>query len=171
MYEALTEHAATAGFQQYEVANFARRTPGEDPNPNAIPRLACRHNVNYWLGGPFYGLGPSATTYVHGVRTKNWSNTPLYCEQLEAGRRAIESREQLPPLARAGETAAFGLRLVSGLEFKHFARTTGFDLRDQFSDEMQRLAARDWATISPERFRLTPKGLRFADSAAQEFLR
>jgi len=43
--------------------------------------------------GDFHGLGPSATGYVRGVRTKNWANTQLYCEQLEKGKRAIESRK------------------------------------------------------------------------------
>src|SRR5674476_1186416 len=83
----------------------------------SIPSLACQHNVNYWRGGSFYGLGPSATGYVRSVRTKNWSNTQLYCDQLEKGKRAIESSEELPPLRRAGEIAAFGLRMNAGWPF------------------------------------------------------
>ncbi|RXM19433.1 coproporphyrinogen III oxidase, partial [Citrobacter sp. AAK_AS5] len=84
--------------------------------------------VNYWRGGSFYGAGPSATTYVRGVREKNWSNTQLYCTQLESGSRAIASREVLAPLARAGETAAFGLRMTVGWPFEQFRRVTGYDL-------------------------------------------
>jgi coproporphyrinogen III oxidase-like Fe-S oxidoreductase len=136
-----------------------------------IPFFACRHNVNYWRGGSFYGLGPSATGYVRGVRTKNWSNTQLYCEQLERGSRAVETREELPPLKRAGETAAFGLRMVAGWPFEEFRRTTDFDLRSGWNSEMNQLAERGWGTISPDRFQLTPAGLRFADSAAELFLR
>ena len=101
--------------RQYEIANFARhKTFSIQHSTFDIPSHACKHNVNYWRGGSFYGLGPSATGYVRGVRTKNWSNTQLYCEQLEKGKRAIESREELPPLKRAGETAAFGLRMNAG---------------------------------------------------------
>ena len=137
----------------------------------SIPLLACRHNVNYWRGGSFYGLGPSATSYVRGVRTKNWSNTQLYCEQLEKGKRAIESREELPPLKRAGETAAFGLRMNAGWPFEEFRRTTGFDLHDEWPAEMNQLVNRGWAKILPDSFYLTSKGLRFADSAAELFLR
>jgi len=136
-----------------------------------IPSFACRHNVNYWRGGSFYGLGPSATSYVHGVRTRNWSNTQLYCEQLEKGRRAIESREELPPLKRAGETAAFGLRMTAGWPFEEFRRTTDFDLRREWAADMEELARRGWGEISPDAFRLTPRGLRFADAAAELFLR
>ena len=127
--------------------------------------------MNYWRGGSFYGLGPSATSYVRGVRTKNRSNTQLYCEHLEKGKRAIESREELPPLKRAGETAAFGLRMNAGWRFDEFRRTTSFDLRNEWSAEMNQLSERGWAARDTQRFQLTPRGLRFADAAAELFLR
>jgi oxygen-independent coproporphyrinogen-3 oxidase len=190
MYDKLVERAGAAGFQQYEIANFAReakssgsavRSPQsatksgliEDCGQSTvdIPAFACQHNVNYWRGGSFYGLGPSATGYIRGVRTKNWSNTQLYCELLEQGKRAIESSEELPPLRRAGETAAFGLRLVAGWPFEEFQRTTSFDLRREWSADMNRLADRGWAEILPDGFHLTRQGLRFADAAAEMFLR
>jgi oxygen-independent coproporphyrinogen-3 oxidase len=172
MYEELVERATNAGFQQYEVANFARgSTLNPRPSTHALPSRACCHNVNYWRGGSFYGLGPSATSYVRGVRTKNWSNTQLYCDQVEQRGRAIESREELPPLARAGETAAFGLRMLAGWPFEQFRLTTGYDLRQEWADDMNQLVQQGWGRILPDRFQLTPQGLRFADAAAQLFLR
>ena len=172
MYDEFIEQAVTAGFQQYEVANFARhKTLNAQHSTFNIPIRACQHNINYWRGGSFYGLGPSATSYVRGVRTKNWSNTQLYCEQLEKGKRAIESSEELPPLKRAGETAAFGLRMVAGWPFDQFWRVTGFDLRDEWSAEMNQLVKRGWGQRDLQRFQLTQQGLRFADAAAEMFLR
>jgi oxygen-independent coproporphyrinogen-3 oxidase len=193
MYDELIERATAVGFQQYEIANFARdkriadcrlpiansdwpdRSPAEEIGNWKLevgnPQFACKHNVNYWRGGSFYGLGPSATSYVRGVRTKNWANTQLYCEQLEKGNRAIESREELPPLKRAGETAAFGLRMTAGWPFEEFRRTTNLDLRREWSAEMNQLAERGWGEISSDHFRLTSQGLRFADAAAELFLR
>ena len=172
MYEELISAATDGGFHQYEIANFARHRPNSQlPSPISIPSLACKHNVNYWRGGNFYGLGPSATGYVRGVRTKNWSNTPLYCDQLEKGKRGIESSEELPPLRRAGEIAAFGLRMNAGWPFADFKRTTDFDLRNEWDSEMNQLAERGWATRDAEKFHLTYQGLRFADSAAEMFLR
>jgi len=176
MYEELVARATSAGFRQYEVANFARdeRVTHQSPDArpvNPIPHFACKHNVNYWRGGSFYGLGPSATGYVRGVRTKNWSNTQLYCEQLEKGRRAMESREELPPLKRAGETAAFGLRMNAGWPFEAFKRVTKFDLREHWAAEMADLSQRGWGNITDDRFHLTGPGLRFADTAAEMFLR
>ena len=184
MYEELVDRAGQAGYLRYEIANFARARPEKPGNGEQLarqlpagepetdlPALACRHNVNYWRGGDFYGLGPSATGYVRGVRTRNWANTQLYCEQLERGRRAIESTETLPPLARAGETAAFGLRMIAGWPFNDFRRVTGQELRDGWAAEMAELAERGWGRLSRQGFRLTPKGLRFADAAAEMFLR
>jgi oxygen-independent coproporphyrinogen-3 oxidase len=166
MYDELVAHVTAAGFRQYEIANFAR-----GGIENQIPEFACRHNVNYWRGGSFYGLGPGATGYVRGVREKNWANTQLYCEQLERGQRAIESIEELPPLRRAGETAAFGLRMNAGWPFEEFRRTTSFDLRNEWNAEMEELIQKNWAARDEKGFQLTAQGLRFADAAAELFLR
>jgi coproporphyrinogen III oxidase-like Fe-S oxidoreductase len=186
MYDELVERAMAVGFHQYEIANFARDkgiadcqspTTSLDWADRSLaeqignPQFACKHNVNYWRGGSFYGLGPSATSYVRGVRTKNWANTQLYCEQLEKGKRAIESREELPPLKRAGETAAFGLRMTSGWPFEEFQRVTDFDLRREWVTEMNQLTGNGWGRIAADGFQLTRQGLRFADAAAELFLR
>ena len=168
MHEKLVERATNAGFVQYEIANFARNNPRSHDD---VPSHACRHNVNYWRAGSYYGLGPSAAGYLRGVRTKNWSNTQLYCERLERGERAIETVEELPALKRAGETAAFGLRMNAGWPLVQFRSVTGFDLHSEWRTEISDLVARGWADLSPDRFRLTPNGLRFADTAAEMFLR
>jgi oxygen-independent coproporphyrinogen-3 oxidase len=190
MFAELVQRSAVAGFRQYEVANFARDVrvstpvalPGGErgidsatpaarhPDP-LLPALACQHNVNYWRGGDYYGLGPSATGYVRGARTRNWANTQLYCEQLEQGKRAIESREEFAPLKRAGETAAFGLRMNAGWPFAEFQRVTGLDLRQDWAADMDSLEQKGWGVRSPDRFQLTPQGLRYADAAAELFLR
>lgn len=168
MYAELVALAEHHGYRQYEVANFARDGSG---SAHDIPDHACRHNINYWRGGSFYGLGPSAAGYERGVRTKNLSNTRLYCDQLELGRRALESAETLQPLARAGEIAAFGLRMNAGWPFEEFRETTGFDLRRDWAEEMSQLVDWGWGCIAADRFRLTARGLRFADAAAERFLR
>jgi oxygen-independent coproporphyrinogen-3 oxidase len=168
MYEELLASAADHGFEQYEVANFARRQSGLT---SKMPDRACRHNINYWRGGAYHGLGPSAAGYVRGVRTKNWSNTTLYCEQLEKGRCPVEWREELSPLARAGETAAFGLRMNAGWPFRLFTETTGFDLREEWASEMASLVKQGYGRSDHESFQLTPQGLRFADGVAEQFLR
>ena len=180
LYEELLDRSAKAGFEQYEVANFARGLEEERPSDRGtsgsffdeqVPARACLHNVNYWRGGSFYGLGPSATSYVRGIRTKNWPNTTLYCQQIENGMSAAESTEQLPAEGRAGEAAAFGLRMVAGWPFAEFQHVTGQDLRSGWAPEIEELVRKGWGALRPDRFQLTRQGLRFADAAAQLFLR
>jgi len=168
MYDELLAAMAAGGLEQYEVANFARRgaVPSGEP-----PQRACAHNINYWRGGWFHGLGPGATGYVRGVRARNWANTTRYCEEVERGRRAIEWSEELAPLARAGETAAFGLRMTAGWPLEQFERRTGFDLKKEWRTEIKRIVELGYGTLDDERFRLNATGLRFADWAGAEFLR
>jgi coproporphyrinogen III oxidase-like Fe-S oxidoreductase len=74
-------------------------------------------------------------------------------------------------LRRAGETAAFGLRMTAGWPFAEFEQTTGFDLRQEWRTEISQLVARQWGQANADRFQLTSQGLRFADAAAELFLR
>jgi oxygen-independent coproporphyrinogen-3 oxidase len=166
MYDELLSAAAAAGLQQYEVANFARGRGGGE-----LPQRACRHNVNYWRGGGFHGLGPGAAGHTGGRRTANIANTTLYCEQLERGARALASSEELAPLARAGEIAAFGLRMNAGWPLAAFQQRTGFDLRQEWAAEIRRLVDMGYGRLDDQRFQLTRQGLRFADWAGAEFLR
>ena len=148
-YDELIDRSAAAGFRQYEVANFARdvrvgggagsagTVVGGGPGMADVPAFACRHNVAYWMGHDFYGCGPSASEYVDGVRSRNWANTVMYCEQLERGRRSKEFAEALGPLARAGELAAFGLRMNAGWRYAEFQERTGFDLRQEWAEDLK----------------------------------
>jgi coproporphyrinogen III oxidase-like Fe-S oxidoreductase len=63
------------------------------------------------------------------------------------------------------------MRMVTGWTFEQFHQTTGYDLRHEWAEEMEQLAQQEWGRILPDRFHLTRQGLRFADSAAQLFLR
>jgi coproporphyrinogen III oxidase-like Fe-S oxidoreductase len=108
---------------------------------------------------------------VDGVRWKNCANTERYCQALESGASPLEFREQLPSVARAGETAAFGLRLVAGWGFEEFRSITGSDLREGWRTEIENLCRRGWGELTTDGFRLTRHGLRFADAAAEMFLR
>lgn len=178
LYENLIDRVSEAGFHQYEVANFARHTTGGgepsapvDLNAPILPSKACRHNVGYWRGHDSFGLGPSASEYVDGVRSKNWSNTSLWIERLLRGQRAKEFAEALSPLAKAGELAAFGLRMNTGWNFEEFRGVSGFDLRTEWGADMQRMVEREWGILTPRGFRLSRTGHRFADAAGAEFLR
>lgn len=167
MYDELLAAAGAAGLEQYEVANFARRNGGR----GELPERACLHNVNYWRGGWFHGLGPSASDYIGGRRSSNIADTVLYCGQVESGVRPVAASEELAPLARAGELAAFGLRMTAGWPLAEFRERTGFDLKQEWAAEIRRIIELGYGRLDGERFQLTRQGLRFADWAGAEFLR
>ena len=168
MYELFLERSAAVGFHQYEIANVARHTGVPFIE---FPSFACKHNINYWCGGEYEGIGPSASRYVVPTRTTNVSSINLYCKYLADNVRPIEVYDQLTPLGRAGEIAAFGLRMTSGWRFSQFQQVTGFDMRVEWKDEIQQLLQLEYAQCDSDRFKLTPKGLRFADWVGQLFLR
>ena len=178
MYDALIDRCAADGLRQYEIANFARdhrATRGgprhAGPAAPTIPTLACRHNVGYWRGRDYFGIGPSASESIQGKRSKNWANTNLWIERLERGRRAQEWTESLTPLGRAGELAAFGLRMNAGWPFEEFQQRTGMDLRGEWRENLDSLLQRGWAEKTADAFRLNRTGLRYADAAAELMLR
>lgn len=168
MYELLLGAAAARGFVQYEVSNFARDT---GDGTAAVPAFACRHNISYWRGSWYYGLGPSAASYVSGVRYTNFADIDRYCRTLASGHQPIASAERLSRLAHAAETAAFGLRMSVGWSFDEFRQVTGFDLRDEWAGEIAELVKGGYAEMTSNRFKLTRKGMLFADLVGEQFLR
>ena len=168
MYDELVEKAYENGLFRYEVSNFARDKANVD---NGIPSFACKHNVNYWRGKWYYGAGASASGFKDGIRTRNVSNTELYCQLLKSGKSPVEEIDKIPPLSRAGEIAAFGLRMDVGWGYAEFLNATGFDLRTHWQKEMVRLIGLGYAVGDEKSFRLTPIGLRFADWAGELFIR
>ena len=126
MYDELLAAAAAAGLQQYEVADFARGRAGDGAE---LPERACRHNVDYWRGGGFHGLGPGAAGYTGGRRTATSPTQRWYREQLERCLAAL-------PRARAAASAGGGDRGFRaaherGLAAGPISTTPGFDLREE----------------------------------------
>jgi oxygen-independent coproporphyrinogen-3 oxidase len=152
------DRLAAVGFAAYEVSNFAK--PGEE----------CRHNLNYWKGGNYVGLGPAAASHVKGWRWKNRPNLSAWETAIDANQLPAIGVETLTPLQRAGELAMLMLRLERGIEFDEFARRAGHDARVLFRDVIDRFAKTGLLEVSQESVRLTPTGLNVADAIAGEFL-
>jgi putative oxygen-independent coproporphyrinogen III oxidase len=93
-----------AGLQWYEVSNWARATATQ-----------ARHNVLYWTGGDWWGVGPGAHSHVGGVRWWNVKHPRAYAARLDAGESPAAAREVLTPVERTVEDVMLRLRLRSGL--------------------------------------------------------
>jgi oxygen-independent coproporphyrinogen-3 oxidase len=103
-YLAAEAALAAAGFSWYEVSNWAR---------SAAAR--CRHNLRYWTGGDWWGLGPGAHSHVGGVRWWNVKHPAAYAARLARGRSPGQAREVLTGPQRRTEEIMLGLRLADGL--------------------------------------------------------
>jgi oxygen-independent coproporphyrinogen-3 oxidase len=150
----LAEHNLHA----YEISNYA--IVGEE----------CQHNLVYWTGGDYIGLGPSAASHVHGTRWKNRPHLGEWEQGITSRELPATDVEHLTPRQRAGELAMLLLRLSRGLNFDDFSVRSGLDAREIFSDQIDRLATHQLISLDDRGFRLSEKGLPLADAVAAEFL-
>jgi oxygen-independent coproporphyrinogen-3 oxidase len=102
-YEIACELLSDAGYEHYEVSNWAR------------PGFRCVHNEGYWAGRPYLGLGAGAHSYRDGVRWWNVRPPTDYLARVESGERPVADREELSDDERATERLLLGLRLREGV--------------------------------------------------------
>jgi len=102
-YEAVDARLTDAGMAWYEVSNWAR--PGGE----------CRHNLAYWHGDHWWGVGPGAHSYVDGVRWWNVRHPAEYARRVREGRSPGAGREVLSADDRAVERVLLGIRLREGV--------------------------------------------------------
>lgn len=146
---------AIAGYRRYELSNYAR--PGSE----------CRHNRLYWENGGYLGLGPSAESYLDGIRFGNVADLTGYARDLRDGRAPLAHREVLSPDQQQREALVFGLRQLVGIDRA---------LVDQLSHDqpwrarLDRLIEDSLVDLTETGLRLTAKGRQLADSVAMELI-
>ena len=146
------------GLPPYEISNYSR--PGRE----------CRHNLVYWTGGNYLGLGPSAASHLSGWRWRNRPHLGEWEQAIAAGSVPGLDIEQLTPLQRAGELAMLMLRLSRGIGFAEFRDRTGCSAQELFAEPIDRLLPLGMIRIDPDALRLTEVGLNVADAVSAEFL-
>jgi oxygen-independent coproporphyrinogen-3 oxidase len=159
LYALAIDSLTAAGFEHYEVSNFAR------------PGGRCRHNENYWAGGSYFAAGPGAARHLDGRREMNHRSTTTYIKRVFAGQSPVAEREQLSAEDRARETLVFGLRRMAGVERQAFAQATGFSLDALGAAELARFVAAGLLADDGDRVRLTREGLFVSDGIWPHFLR
>jgi putative oxygen-independent coproporphyrinogen III oxidase len=140
-----------AGLGWYELSNWAR-----------TEEARCRHNLLYWSGGDWWGVGPGAHSHVSGVRWWNVKHPAAYAERLAAGRSPAQDHEVLDAETRRVERVLLELRLRSGLP------TSTLDASGLAA--VPRLEADGLVVASPERLCLTPRGRLLADAVVRDLV-
>lgn len=147
MYEDCLDSLDAAGYQQYEISNFAK------------PGYECRHNLAYWNGEEYAGYGPGAVGYLNGVRYTNLKHPERYCDAVETGRPLRFDQEQISPQTHKVEQVMLGLRLNQGIPLC---------LVDESA--LPKLLDRKWIEVDADRIRLTRSGRHFCSEVALELI-
>jgi oxygen-independent coproporphyrinogen III oxidase len=158
MYAAAMDDLAAAGFEQYELSNFAR------------PFSRCRHNETYWAGAPYFGFGPGAARYLGGRRETNHRSVSTWMARVLSGKSPVGDIDELSPTDRARETLVVGLRRTQGVSRDEFRRQTGFDLDELAGAAIARHCGAGLLEQTGEGVRLTREGRFLADSVIVDCL-
>jgi len=157
MYELTIDELEQAGINQYEISNFARHG------------FECRHNLNYWANGSYAGIGPGATSYLHGTRSSNFADIDKYVRAVMSDTSTVASSETLSDLERACETAVLNLRRRRGIDLAQFKSQTGYDALQLFAEPIQRYLKLGLIEQNPGKISLTRQALGIADSIFCDF--
>jgi oxygen-independent coproporphyrinogen III oxidase len=150
---------SSAGLRAYEISNYS--VPGEP----------CRHNLLYWTGGNYIGLGPSAASHIEGWRWRNRPHLGEWERAVAAGELPAAELEKLTIPQREGEWVMLRLRLADGVSFADSTARWGGDARTTYADPLARLSQLGLLDVNADRFALSERGLAVADAVAAEFLR
>jgi oxygen-independent coproporphyrinogen-3 oxidase len=142
---------ATAGYSRYEVSNAAR------------PGAVCRHNLGYWLGRDYLGLGVAAASTVSGVRWKNEEQIRRYITRINESNSAVTYVERLSAKERLLERVMLGLRLEQGFDLRHAETECDCRLMDLAGDEVATLQDEGFISLSHHTLKLTAKGYPLAN--------
>jgi oxygen-independent coproporphyrinogen-3 oxidase len=149
MFTQTREALGAAGLVDYEISNFAR------------PGFESRHNLAYWRGADYLGLGPSACSTIGAMRWRNAPDTKAYAKRIAQGEPIREERETLDTATRARERIMFGLRMREGVALEEFGHATS---------RLKELETNGLAFEEEGRVRLTSRGQLVADSIAGMFV-
>ncbi|MGC1381770.1 MAG: radical SAM family heme chaperone HemW [Candidatus Baltobacteraceae bacterium] len=147
-----------AGYEQYEISNFARRGH------------ACAHNLNYWANGEYVGLGVGAAAYRDGVRSVHTRSLDEYVAAALARQPIPAEAERLEGRKRAGEAMMLALRTVQGVRLGDFKERYGIDVIDDYAPIVARLTRNGLLERVDDTVRLTQRGRFLANDVCGAFL-
>ena len=158
MYETAIDQLSQAGFDHYEVSNFARCGH------------RCRHNEVYWTGQGYFAAGPGAARFVEGRRESNHRSTTTYLRRVLDGQSPVAESEQLSAEELARDRLVFGLRRLEGICRAEFEDATGFRLDELAGAPLREFVALGLLEEVDSQIRLTRRGLMVSDSIWPSFL-
>ena len=136
-----------AGYRQYEISNFAK--PGKE----------CKHNLNYWRRGEYFGFGAAAHSFIHGKRYSNSANILQYVRCDEA---PLSTKDAM------FEKVMLALRLTEGLDKAEFKNEFHIDFEKQYADVIAKYS--EFSENTQTHFRLTRWGMQVSNTILSDFI-
>lgn len=158
MFDLARERLAAAGYEAYEISNFAR------------PGFRSVHNQVYWLNGSYLGAGPGAWSYWRGERRRNRLQPAAYADAVLAGCLPVDRREPVDVDLERRETMILGLRLAEGVDCHRFAARFGMTPEEAFPEEIASLLRDGWLVREDGRLRLSEPAIPVANSVLEHFV-
>lgn len=146
----LCDKLAKAGYEQYEISNYA------------LPGFRSRHNSAYWQRKEYIGYGPAAHSYSDKKRSWNIRNNALYMKSIERGERAFED-EELSRIDIFNEMIMTGLRLKEGVKISDLMNYLPQEYSKEWLRSVEELEAESKIEMNNGRIKLTAQALFFAD--------
>lgn len=154
MYELTGALLSDYGYERYEISNYAKK--GHE----------CRHNIGYWTGEEYLGVGLGASSYIEGTRFCNTSDLREYLEEDFAPREA----QKLSKNDRMAEFFYLGLRMTAGVSKAEFVRRFGLGAEAVYGEVLKDLAAQQLLEDTGTYYRLTPFGRDVSNQVLYRFL-
>jgi oxygen-independent coproporphyrinogen III oxidase len=154
-YESAQALLKTAGYQQYEISNWAK------------PGFASLHNLKYWQREPYWGFGAGAHSFSGTQRWANRHDAAAYVDAITSGQSAIQSADSVTPGQALEEEFFLGLRQLSGINLTRIEKQYGVD----FQEKAVRLASSGMVEREGPQMRLPAGKLSVSNEIIVELLR
>ena len=154
-YETAQRELKSAGYQQYEISNWAK------------PGFASKHNLKYWRREPYLGFGAGAHSYSGTQRWANMHDAAVYAAAISAGKTAIESVDKVTQESALEEELFLGLRQLAGINLSRIQKQYSVDL----TDRVDRLSSAGMVEREGDVVRLAPRKLSISNEVIVELLR
>ncbi|MDR2117984.1 MAG: radical SAM family heme chaperone HemW [Tannerellaceae bacterium] len=157
LFNLLRKRMTEAGYQHYEISNFAR------------PRCHSRHNSAYWTGEKYLGVGPSAHSYDRESRQWNIASLPLYIQGIENDAPCSE-KETLNIHNKYNEYLLTGLRTSRGISLSYMLTKFGEEKYNYCIMQAERYVNTGILRVEADKMLFSPDGLRLSDAVISDLL-
>jgi oxygen-independent coproporphyrinogen-3 oxidase len=158
LYDIAIETLEEAGYEHYEISNFAK------------PNHASVHNANYWRNGDYLGLGVGAASYRDGIRSVHTRSLDEYVRTALAGDAIPGESERLEGLARTGEAVMLALRTAQGVCLATFKERYGIDVIARYAPVVEQYQGAGLLDVTGDHVRLTRRGRFVANDVCGAFV-